>query len=268
VDHLEAGRCWQANAEAWTALSRAGYDRCRDVFNTPAFLRMLPEVRGLSGLDLGCGEGHNTRLLARRGARMTALDLAPAFVRHARAAETGEPLGIRYLRASAQALPFRDATYDFATAFMVLQDVPDQERAAREAFRVLRPGGFFQFSITHPCFQTSKWGWVLDEQGRRTALTVGDYFGVEGRCRVDEWIFGAAPAELKARYPKFKTPYFVRTLSSWLNLLLRAGFRLEEVAEPTPDDEALRKNPSEYDARLIAYFLTTRWRRPERGAER
>lgn len=32
---------------------------------------------------------------------------------------------------------------------------------------------------------------------------------------------------------------------------------------PTPDDEALRKNPSEYDARLIAYFLTLRWRRPD-----
>ena len=70
MDHIEVGRYWNRNADAWTALARAGYDVYRDHLNTPAFLAMLPEVAGLSGLDIGCGEGHNTRLLARRGARM------------------------------------------------------------------------------------------------------------------------------------------------------------------------------------------------------
>ena len=37
---------------------------------------MLPDVRGLAGLDIGCGEGHNTRLLAGRGARLTAIDIS------------------------------------------------------------------------------------------------------------------------------------------------------------------------------------------------
>lgn len=63
-----------------TALSRLGYDRCRDLFNTPTFLRMLADVAGLRGLDIGCGEGHNTRLLHRRGARMTGIDIASTFV--------------------------------------------------------------------------------------------------------------------------------------------------------------------------------------------
>ncbi len=42
-------------------MARAGYDFYRDQFNTPAFLDLLPEVRGLHGLDVGCGEGYNTR---------------------------------------------------------------------------------------------------------------------------------------------------------------------------------------------------------------
>ena len=50
----------------WTQLSRAGYDTYRDHLNTPAFLQMLPEVNGLTGLDIGCGEGSNTRELAAR----------------------------------------------------------------------------------------------------------------------------------------------------------------------------------------------------------
>jgi 2-polyprenyl-3-methyl-5-hydroxy-6-metoxy-1,4-benzoquinol methylase len=93
----DVGRFWDANAEAWTQLARAGYDTSRDFVNTPAFLAMLPEVRGLAGLDIGCGEGHNTRLLARRGARMSAFDIAATFLRYAQDAEAQKPLGIDYL---------------------------------------------------------------------------------------------------------------------------------------------------------------------------
>jgi SAM-dependent methyltransferase len=261
MDHIEVGKYWDADAEAWTALARQGYDRSRDLFNTPTFLGMLPDVTGLAGLDIGCGEGHNTRLLAGRGARMTGIDIAATFIRHAREAEGDEPLGIEYLKASAVALPFEHASFAFATAFMSLQDIPQQHVALAEAHRVLRPGGFLQFSITQPCFQTPKWEWIRDESGRRIALVVGDYFR-DGEVRIDAWTFSAAPQELRDQYPPFKVPYFDRTLSDWLNLLLRAGFQMEVFAEPTPDDEALRQHPPLYDARIIAYFLIVRCRKP------
>src|SRR5918997_1164239 len=76
MDHEEVGRFWDENAETWTRLARAGYDVYRDGLNTPAFFEMLPEVDGLSGLDVGCGEGHNTRLVAERGARVAAIDVS------------------------------------------------------------------------------------------------------------------------------------------------------------------------------------------------
>src|ERR1051325_7910568 len=100
MNHEEVGRFWNANADAWTQLARAGYDIYRDYFNTPAFLRMLPAVEGLTGLDIGCGEGHNTRLLAQRGARMTAIDISDTFLRHAGNLERQKPLGIHYQNAS------------------------------------------------------------------------------------------------------------------------------------------------------------------------
>jgi SAM-dependent methyltransferase len=86
----EVGRMWDENAEAWTQLARAGHDVYRDYVNTPAFFAMLPEAKGLCGLDIGCGEGHNTRLLAKRGTQMTGVDIAPRFVIHAKAEETHE----------------------------------------------------------------------------------------------------------------------------------------------------------------------------------
>jgi ubiquinone/menaquinone biosynthesis C-methylase UbiE len=262
VDHEEVGRFWNANADAWAKLSRAGYDVYRDYLNTPAFLAMLPEVEGLSGLDIGCGEGHNTRLLAQRRAIVTAIDISEVFIAHAKQLEEQEPLGIDYRVASAVEAPFADATFDFATAFMSLMDIPETGRALAEAHRVLKPGGFLQFSITHPCFDTPHRRNLRDENRLTYAIEVGDYFrNLEGE--ITEWLFGAAPPEVKQGLPKFKTPRFTRTVSQWLNLLIETGFQLERVEEPRPTDETVRDCPDMQDAQVVAYFLHIRARKPE-----
>jgi SAM-dependent methyltransferase len=261
MDHEDVGRYWDDNAEVWTELVRAGYDHYRDGLNTPAFLEMLPEVNGLSGLDVGCGEGHNTRLLAERGARMTGIDISRTFIRYAREAELEQPPGIRYEIASAVDLPFDGASFDFATAFMSLMDIPETELVLAEVFRVLRPGGFFQFSITHPCFDTPHRENLRDDTGRTYAIEVGDYFRRQ-RGEVDVWIFGAAPRELKESLRHFRMPRFTRTLSEWLNLLVEMGFVLERFGEPYPDDEAVRELPGLQDAQVVAYFLHVHARKP------
>jgi SAM-dependent methyltransferase len=146
----EVAEMWEANAETWTRHARAGYDVYRDALNTPAFLAMLPPISDLHGLDIGCGEGSNTRELARLGAQMHAIDIAPTFVRHAQSTEASDPFGILFQVADALSLPFADNSFDFVTAFMSMMDMPDQGRAMREAHRVLRPGGFFNAqSCTH-----------------------------------------------------------------------------------------------------------------------
>src|SRR5205823_11844323 len=83
-------------------------------------------VHALCGLDIGCGEGSNTRELARLGARMHAIDVAPTFIRHASEAERAEPLGVTYLVADGTDLPFASGSFDFATAFMSMMDMADQ----------------------------------------------------------------------------------------------------------------------------------------------
>src|SRR4051812_34856196 len=118
MDHIEAGRYWDGNADSWTRLARAGHDVYRDHLNTPAFLAALPSVAGPRGLDIGCGEGHNARLGAGLGARMAAVDISPRFIAHASRAEAGDPRGVASCVASAARLPFADAAFDFAVAFM------------------------------------------------------------------------------------------------------------------------------------------------------
>ena len=261
MDHIEAGHYWNTSAESWTKLSRAGYDIYRDYLNTPAAFAMLPDVQGLTGLDIGCGDGHNTRLLAQRGARMVAIDIAPVFISHAIQSERENPLQINYQVASAVDLPFIDESFDFATAFMSLMDVPETDRALAEAYRILKPGGFLHFSITHPCFDTPHRRNLRDENHRTYAIEVGDYFR-HREGEIDEWLFKSAPAEAKAGLRRFTIPIFSRTLSYWLNLLIKTGFQLERVEEPRPTDETVSACPELQDAQVVAYFLHMRARKP------
>jgi SAM-dependent methyltransferase len=260
MNHEEAGRHWNENAEVWTRLSRSGYDVYRDYLNTPAFFDLLPDVRGLLGLDIGCGEGHNTRLLAGRGARVTAIDISEVFIRHAKGSEEGESRGIDYRVASAVDLPFADFAFDFAVAFMSFMDIPETDRVLAEAYRVLKPGGFLQFSIEHPCFATPHRKKLRDSKGVTYAIEVGDYFRrLQGD--VMEWIFGAAPADVRKDLRRFRTPRFTRPMSEWLNLLIDAGFVIERFGEPRPSDETVLACPRVQDAQVVAYFLHIRARK-------
>ncbi|WNJ89118.1 class I SAM-dependent methyltransferase [Bosea sp. 685] len=261
MDASEVAACWEANAETWTRHARAGYDLYRDALNTPAFMANLPSVIGLAGLDIGCGEGFNTRKLAEAGAAMTGIDIAPSFIRHAQEAEAARPLGITYRLADGMELPFADASFDFTTAFMSLMDMPRQDRVLAEAARVLKPGGFLQFSILHPCFAMPSRKVLRDEHKTVLGIEVREYFrATDGE--IETWRFGAAPEHEKAKVEPFKVPRFHRTLSEWVNLIIAAGFAVEHMHEPTVDEATAKAEPYLADTRVAPLFLHMRVRKP------
>jgi len=257
----EVADYWQRNANAWTKMARQGFDICRNHLNSPAFMSMLPQVEGLEGLDVGCGEGYNTRLVADRGARMIGIDICEKFIGFARESEAARQSKIEYQVASAGDLPFSNSSFDFVIATMSMMDMPDIARAVGEVFRVLKPGGFFQFSICHPCFQTPMFEWIRDERGDPAALVCGDYFHDELE-KVLEWTFTSAPEEMKSELGNFTIPTYYKTLSGWLNLLIDKGFVLERFVEPCPDAETVEKFPGLKGTAKVALFLHIRCRKP------
>lgn len=229
----------------------------RDLVNTPAFFALLPDVDGLFGLDLGCGEGHNTRLLAEWGADLVAVDVSELFI-EAAASESRDR--IRYIVGDGAILPFAGESFDFVAAFMSLMDVADPEACLREVGRVLKPGGVVQFSVVHPATGTPIRRWVNNEAGEREALAVGDYF-YEGPL-TETWIFGAAPAQLQDRHQPFTITYARRTLTGWFNAVRNAGLAIEAIDEPHADEATARTHPEVADTRIAPYFLLVRARKP------
>ncbi len=262
MDSLDVARYWEENADTWTRHARAGYDIYRDALNTPAFLAMLPPVNGFGGLDVGCGEGTNTRKLARLGAKMCAVDVAPTFIRHARELEEADPHGIDFRVGDGAALPFPDGSFDFVTAFMSLMDMPDQAQALREAHRVLRPGGFLQFSILHPCFVPPHRKVLRDGAGTVLAVEVGGYFdAIDGR--IDTWWFSTLSAEEREQVAPFRVPRFHRTLSDWVEMICRAGLIIQQFGEPCASEEVAQAVPTVADTRVAGLFLHVRVVKPK-----
>lgn len=265
MNAVEAAACWEGNADTWTRLVRAGYDVYRDKLNTPAFLAMLPDVKGLDGLDVACGEGANTRRLAQMGAQMQGIDIAPTFVRYAREAEEADPLGITFKEGDGMALPFAGSSFDFVTAFMSLMDMPDQAQALREAFRVLRPGGFLQFSILHPCFAPPYRQVLRDEVGNVRAIEIADYF-TDSEGKIETWWFSTLPPDQRESVAPFRVPRFHRTLSAWVEMICAAGFVIQQFGEPCASKELAQDVPTVADTRVAGIFLHIRAVRPKAPA--
>ncbi|MGK9055438.1 class I SAM-dependent methyltransferase [Neorhizobium petrolearium] len=257
MDAKNVAAHWEGNAETWTIYSRAGYDKYRDALNTPAFLEMLPPVAGLDGLDLGCGEGTNTRAVARLGARMTGLDIAPTFIRYARETEESDPLGISYVLGDGQGIDFPDASFDFVTAFMSMMDMADQREVLKGVHRVLKPGGFLQFSILHPCFVPPTRRNIRDERGEAVAVQVADYFD-ESDGRIERWVFSSIPEEERAKLTPFSIPRFHRTLSTWVSMIVEAGLVIKAFGEPMASQEVAAAEPVVADTRVAPIFLHIR----------
>jgi SAM-dependent methyltransferase len=261
MKRTEVARYWEANAATWTRHARAGYDIYRDGLNTPAFLDMLPPVHGLSGLDIGCGEGSNTRELVRLGAKVHAIDVAPTFIHYARDAEKTELLGITYLVADATDLPFGSGSFDFATAFMSMMDMANQGAALCEAARVLRPGGFLQFSILHPCFVPPHRRVLREPNGTTRAIEVGGYFD-DTDGRIDTFRFENIPDEERQKTQPFRVPRFHRTLSGWVHLIVEAGLVIERFGEPRVSPKVAEAEPALEDTLVAPIFLHIRAVKP------
>ncbi len=112
-----------------------------DRVETALAFDMCPPRPGERVLDAGCGTGNFALKLARRGCRVTGVDISPGMLARAREHARAAGLQIRLVRADIRRLPLPDACYDTVYSMTAVEFIPELDVAHAELMRVLRPGG-------------------------------------------------------------------------------------------------------------------------------
>lgn len=168
--------------------------------------RLLSDVSGRRILELGCGQGHTAVGLARRGARVIAVDADVTQLSASRALASHHEVTVEFHQAQPAELAFLAADHvDVGIAVTSLSFVTDLSRVFRQVHRVIRPSGHFVMSVPHPAALCA----APDDSNRTvTAWTAGDMVGER----------------------------VIHTTESIVTALSRANFAIDTVLERADDD--------------------------------
>jgi ubiquinone/menaquinone biosynthesis C-methylase UbiE len=142
-----------ANLQSWKGIERAGWARNASGYDSRAgqmtlkavgpMLDALQVQAGMRLLDVCCGPGYGAGTAAVRGLEAVGIDIAPAMIDEARRRFPAAS----FLEGDAESLDFPDASFDAVICAFGLLHLPDSQKAIAEAFRVLRIGGSYAFTV-------------------------------------------------------------------------------------------------------------------------
>jgi SAM-dependent methyltransferase len=194
-------------------------------------------------LDVGCGEGQVARKAAELGAEVVGVDPTrnQITVAHQRAG------GPRYGEAAAEALPFRDASFDAVVMCLVIEHIDPMEPAIDEMARVLQPGGRCLLLLNHPLLQTPGSGWIDDHILEEQYWRVGPYLPDD--------------STIEEVSPGVNLPFMHRPLSRYIHVMGQVGLLLEDMDEPAPPSGFLDEAWEYGEASTIPRLMLLRARR-------
>lgn len=193
----------------------------------PILQAMLPAMRGLRVVDLGCGFGWFARWAREAGAAsVLGLDVSENMLRRAR--KTTPDPAVAYARRDLEKLDLDEGAFDVAYSSLALHYIENLRGLFGQVHRGLVPGGRFVFSVEHPIYTApDKPGWTRDPDNR-LSWPVNRY--PDEGARSTDWL---AKGVIKQH----------RTLATYVNLLIETGFTLTRLEEWCSSAEQIAAHP-------------------------
>lgn len=185
---------------------------------------LLPDMQGKRVLDLGCGFGWHCRYAREQQAgSVVGVDISEKMLQKAKEL-TDDPC-ISYELLPVEDIQFDAGQFDVVISSLAFHYIESFAELCKKIYDVLAPGGSFVFSVEHPIFTArNEQDWFYDEQGNILHWPL-DHYQSEGM-----------------RDTSFLTDNVIkyhRTLSTYINDLIAAGFAIAAVKEPTPAEHLL-----------------------------
>lgn len=227
---------------------RAGETNYNDLLEQPAMAKLLPDLTGKTVLDLGCGYGHNCIDFVRRGAkRVVGVDISEKMLEVAKGESADEK--IEYVNMSMTDISVLGEKFDFIYSSLAFHYIQDFDAFAKELFSVLNVGGQLLFSQEHPIITATidgKGHFNKNLKGERVSYTFSNY---------------NEPGERKIHWYVDGVIKYHRTFSGVINALAKAGFVIEEICEPVPEEWAIKKLPTAVKEYIKPNFLIVKARK-------
>ena len=228
---------WDSMANWWDEKMGDEGDLWHRALIDPPLIQLVGDVNGVRLLDLACGNGYLSRRFARQRAVVTAVDTNAPLIERAQARERQDQLGITYHVADAARLDMlEDSAFDVVICNMALMDIENAAGAIQEVARVLRQGGRFVASLSHPCFdKVNTSGWAIEQIYPIT--TVWRKMSHYREIAVDDlpWLQVAGQTVITRAHH--------RPLSWYFRTLRAAGLVVAALEEPEPTEEFLASSP-------------------------
>lgn len=186
--------------------------------------KLLPDFKGKTVLDLGCGYGWHCIYAAEHGAKaVTGVDISEKMLEVARQQTPYD--NVTYLRECIEEASFEVDQFDVVISSLAFHYIPSFEAVAKNVHAYLKDGGQFIFSVEHPVFTAyGSQDWFYDDQGKILHFPVDNYF-YEG--------------ERTAHFLGSEVTKYHKTLTTYLDGLLTNGFVIHRLVEPTPPESML-----------------------------
>lgn len=190
--------------------------------------KMLPDFTKKRVLDLGCGFGWHCRYAIEKGAdSVIGVDISTNMLEKAREM-TSSPF-IEYIKNPIEDIEYPANSFDVVISSLALHYIKSFEDICKKVNTCLSSGGDFIFSVEHPIFTAEgKQDWCYDNEGKAAHWPVDRYF-TEG-VRTANFL-----GEDVTKYHK--------TLTTYLNTLIKFGFEITAIIEPQPAQAMLLNNP-------------------------
>ena len=220
---------WPSNSDYWIKIIRENLDPYRLELTNEAMLRVIDPKPGMSVLDVGCGEGYLTRLMAEHGATVAGLDYCEEFVVASREEAERRAMNIRYEHGDATDLPFADASFDVVVANHLFNELPDMGTAVAEFARVLKPGGRVVALMLHPCFYRAN----FQRADRLEPILPTEYFGTRELSQKFLVSGLTSPEPVLVR---------LRPLETYVGIFTGSGLAVTQLFEPHPSAEQMQED--------------------------
>jgi SAM-dependent methyltransferase len=215
---------WDRIAEIRWRQLLSGEDLSFDNVLAPAVLDFVEGLRPQSILDVGCGTGVLTEMLASRAARVVGIDPSVRSIEICQAEPSAKA---DYLVSSVEAFSIdQTETFEAVVAHMVMMDLPDLPAALAACARLCESGGWLHLTITHPWFWPYYWGYADAE-----------WFAY------DREVFIEAEFRTSRLHAGLVTTHIHRPLEAYVRAAVDSGFQVADLLEPMPPAEIEQRYP-------------------------